>query len=107
MIEKLMNQSLEDKIDSDLAKEVLMVISYWDSKMINQIPKNLYKRLTELASLSTNDFYINKNQSLINQELSEDCKDIISIIYFLYIAEENEKQELLDKWIYNIKQKDD
>ena len=106
MIEKLMNQSLEDRLDVDLAKETLITLSYLNPSILKQIPKNLYQKITSLAALSKKDYYVDIEKPLEEQEISEDCKDLISIIYYLYVADDDEKRNLWNQWIQNEKKDD-
>ena len=38
---------------------------------------------------------LDSNKKLRDQNISEECKDLISLIYYNYIADENEKKEIL------------
>lgn len=95
---------LEKNINADTAKELLTIISYCDNEFIDSIPDYVLQNLNNLASTSTKDFYIDKNKSLIEQNISEDCKDLLSIIYFTYMTDLSSKNEILNIWIQNEKQ---
>lgn len=92
---------IEEKLNNDLAKEILTVISYCDNSFLNNIPSNIIKNLTNLAADSTKEYYIEKEKDLTEQNISEECKDFIAIMYFMYISDSKEKELLLEKWFKN------
>ena len=78
---------------SDISKETLTFLAFFDNKMIEKIPAHIITKLCEEAADSKLDFYIDVNKS----------KDLISLIYYDYIAEEDEKKEILNQWNLNEK----
>ena len=44
---------------------------------------------------------IDKNKSLKDQKILSETKDLISILYYQYIATEEEKKELIKIWKHN------
>ena len=46
---------------------------------------------------------IDKNKKLNEQNILKETKDIISILYYEYIADSEEKQEILEIWKENEK----
>lgn len=88
---------------SDISKETLTFLAFFDSKMIEKIPTHIITRLCEEAADSKLDFYIDINKSFEDQKISEKSKDLISLIYYNYIAEEDEKEEILNQWHLNEK----
>lgn len=92
--------NLEEKLNSDLAKEILAVFPFLDDAIIANIPDELMANLTELAADSTENYYIEENKELINQPLSSECKDFLSLIYFQFAAKQ-EKLQLIDNWKNN------
>ena len=92
---------MEEKLNSDLAKELLVVISYCEEDFLNNIPEYVLKKLSDFASDSQIDYYIDKNKSLSEQNISEECKNLLALIYFTYILDSNEKNEMLDIWFKN------
>ena len=71
--------------DSDVCKETLSVLAYFDTNLIKKIPNHVLKKLGELAADSNTEFYINLEKNLNEQNISEKCKDLISLIYYNYI----------------------
>lgn len=89
---------------SDISKETLTFLAFFDNKMIEKIPVHVITKLCEEAADSKLDFYIDVNKSFKEQKISEKSKDLISLIYYDYIAEEDEKREILKQW--NLNEKD-
>ncbi|MEI3355754.1 MAG: hypothetical protein V8R81_01485 [Clostridia bacterium] len=87
----------------DISKETLTFLSFFDSKMIEKIPGSVIKKLCEEAAESKQDFYIDVNENFANQKISEKSKDLIALIYYDYIADEDEKKEILNQWNINEK----
>ena len=88
---------------SDISKETLTFLAFFDNKMIENIPVHIITKLCEEAADSKLDFYIDVNKSFEEQKISEKSKDLISLIYYEYIAEEDEKKEILKQWNLNEK----
>lgn len=88
---------------SDISKETLTFLSFFDKKMIENIPTKLISKLCEEAADSNMNFYIDVNKSFEEQKISEKSKDLISLIYYDYIAEKDEKKEILKQWNLNEK----
>ena len=86
---------------SDISKETLTFLAFFENDMIEKIPAKVITRLCEEAADSDLDFYINPNKSFNEQQISEKSKDLISLIYYDYIAEEDEKEEILKQWNLN------
>lgn len=88
---------------SDISKEALTFLAFFDNKMLEKIPTHVITKLCEEAADSKMNFYIDINKKFEEQQISEKGKDLISLIYYSYIAEENEKKEILDQWNLNEK----
>lgn len=94
--------------DYDVLKETLYVLSYFDNSFLEKIPDSFLNALKELALKSNKEVDIDVSKSLKEQSISDDCKDLISLIYYNYIASQDEKKELMNIWKSNenIYQKD-
>lgn len=90
------------KVD-DVAKETLNILEYFDSNFVSKIPNNFLENLKLIAETSQIVVNIDKQKTLEDQEISEDCKDLISLIYYNYVADEKEKEEILKCWVENEK----
>ena len=86
---------------NDVYKEVLAVLSCCNSDVIEKIPSKVFKKLTELAADSDKNYYIDSQKSLAEQDISEECKDLLSIIYYTYMSDKDEKMKLLRAWNTN------
>lgn len=89
---------------SDISKEVLTYLAFFDSSMIKKIPDYIIEKLCEEAADSKKDFYIETDKKFEEQKISEKSKDLIALIYYDYIAEEKEKGEILEQWNLNEKE---
>ena len=88
-------------LDSDLAKEVLTIILYSENNIQSKIPADFMKKLTSKASKSTLEIHLDKNKSLDKQNLSNDALDTFALIYYLYVAQNEERNEIFSHWVMN------
>lgn len=86
---------------NDVAKETVMVLKYFEEKFTSKIPSKFILLLNRLAQESNIDVYIDKGKKLNEQNISEECKDLISLMYYSYIADETEKEEIGKIWRQN------
>lgn len=92
-------EKMQDK--KDMYKEVLVALSYFGDELIRKIPDKVFNKLKELAADSDIDVYIDTNKDLACQDISEQSKDMISLIYYICIADEKEKGEIFNLWKIN------
>lgn len=85
-------------------KEVFMVLAYFDEEMIKKIPDTMLNKIKECAAESKKEVFIDFSKDINDQNISEDAKDFISILYYNYIANENEKKEIENAWKENEKE---
>lgn len=85
----------------DIAKETIDILKYFDNDFISKIPENFMKKLQEISKASSLKVEIDASKKLEEQNVSEDCKNFISWIYYSYCADENEKKEIQEKWKIN------
>lgn len=88
---------------NDVCKEFLTILAFCDTDIIKKIPSKILKRINELAADSELKCYIDRKKDLIDQDISEKSKDLIALLYYSYIATENEKNELSKIWNDNEK----
>lgn len=86
---------------NDVAKETLDVLKHFNNEFVSKIPRNVIKQLEELATDSDEKAIIDKSKKLNEQAISEECKSLISMIYYNYFANEEEKKEILNIWNEN------
>ncbi len=85
----------------DVAKEIIELLKYLDSKFTSKIPEDVISKFKELATNSSLEVKIDIDKKLASQQISNEAKDIISILYYKYIATEEEKKELINIWKSN------
>ena len=90
-----------EKVSNDVAKELLTVISVYDKELLDNLPNELLQSLSDKAADSYKEFYLKENVLLKDQDLSEECKDLLAILYYNYQSDESEKDELVSKWLEN------
>ena len=86
---------------NDVAEETLEVLRYFDNEFVSKIPRNVIKKLEELAIDSDEKVIIDKSKKLNEQAISEECKGLISLIYYNYFTNDEEKKEILNIWNEN------
>lgn len=89
---------------ANVAKETIDVLSYFEASVLTKIPGNFMQSLKEMVSLSTISVNVDRTKDLEEQKISEDCKDMIALIYYSYIANDEEKEEISQKWRENEQQ---
>lgn len=86
---------------NDIAKETVEVLKFTDVDFKSRISEKLLNLLEELSHQSTKEVKIDLNKKLNEQNISEECKDLLSLLYLNYYASENEKEEILKIWKEN------
>lgn len=87
-------------LDCDLAKEIVSILPYLDCNYTSKISDDLFSTLIKLAADSQKDFYIKKDMDLKEQELSEECKNFISLLYFQGL-DKISQDDLVKQWLMN------
>ena len=86
---------------ANVFKETLEVLNHFDSEFLSKIPNEFLNAMKEFASKSTITVNIDTSKNLIEQDISEECKEMISLIFYSYIATKEEKEELTELWNVN------
>ncbi len=86
---------------NDICKEVLVILAFFENDVIKKIPNKILIELNNLAAESQIECYIDQEKDLLNQNISERSKDLIALLYYSYIANESEKNKILQKWETN------
>lgn len=94
-IKKKMNNELTKY---DICKEIFMVLSHFDNELLKKIPDRLFNMLIELSSKSQKDIYFDMKKPLKDQQVSDEAKDFISLIYYDYLSNCEEKKEIFNAW---------
>lgn len=87
----------------DVYKEALTFIAYFNKELLEKLPQDMFEKLTNLAAESNAEFYVDVTKTLAEQKISDECKDLISLIYYNCVADEEEKSEILRIWNINDK----
>ena len=95
-----MNQTIDK---NDIYKEVFMVLSNFNDDVIKKIPNSLFDKIIKLSADSKVEVNIDVNKNIEEQNISEESKNMLSLIYYKYIANNNEKKELIKLWEFNDK----
>ena len=85
----------------DAALETLEILKYFNNEFTSKISGSFLTLLKELAKKSKLEVKIDINKKLIDQNISEETKDIISLIYYYYFADDNEKNRVIKLWKEN------
>lgn len=86
--------------DSNLAKEILMLLPYIDNNYLKVLSWNFINNLKDLAALSTKEFYFDDKNTLKEMDISEECKDFLGLLYYNECNNE-EKKQLITVWNLN------
>lgn len=86
---------------NDVAKEVFCVLYYFDNELIKKIPVKFLTYIKELATASNKEVNIDIQKELDEQNISEESKDLIALIYYSYIANKEEKEKIVQLWNEN------
>lgn len=95
--------NIEKQISSDVAKETFTVLSFYNKELLDDIPDSLLRFLIDLAADSNKDYYIDKNKELSDQNLSDECKDLLATIYYIYNLDEVKRNIMMETLIKNNK----
>ena len=86
---------------NDIANEVVSVLNYMEQDLVKKIPIKFLDFLKNLAKDTNKKINIDLNKSLLEQNISEESKDLIGLIYYNYLVDENEKKQILKIWSNN------
>ena len=86
-----MNPSI---LDSNVAKEVLMIILNCNKDIADKIPDHVIRNLTDMAADSSLEVHLEQN-------LSNESLDMFALLYYTFVAETKEKEEIYSKWSSN------
>ena len=85
----------------DVANEVVTVLNYTDSKLLENLPKEILKYLQITAEQSDKSFTIEPEKKLNEQNLSEESKNLIALLFGLYMANEKDREYIKNCWDEN------
>ena len=82
----------------DVANEVVTIFDYTDSKLLENLPKEILKYLKITAKQSDKKFNLEPGKSLSEQNLSEESKNLMALLFGLYMADERDKEYIKKCW---------
>ena len=88
-----------DKITiNDIAKETLIVLDNFEQDVILKIPQEFIIKLNNLAVTSKKQFKLDNDKVLLEQNISQETKNLMAYIYYTFIANSKEQEELIQLW---------
>lgn len=88
---------------SDVAKETLYILEYFNPEFVAKIPLSFKNNLKEIAKSSNMTVKIERSKKLKEQPVLEETKELIALIYYSYVATEEQKMKLTEIWCENEK----
>ena len=88
---------------SNVAKETLYILEYFNPEFVAKIPLNFKNDLKDIAKNSNMTIRIEENRKLKEQPILEETKELIALIYYSYVATEEQKKKLTEIWSENEK----
>ena len=86
---------------NNVAKQVSVILKYVEPELLKRVPSNIIEYLRKLGTESDIEFELEIGKKLSQQNILEESKDLIALIFYLYIADENEKKEIMNSWTSN------
>ena len=87
---------MQEKIFSNVASELQEIFKYLDASILEKIPDDLKKHIAETQNHDYS-FKLDKNKELIEQDILQETKQILSTIFLKYCCTEAEKEEILQR----------
>ena len=73
----------------DTAYETLYILNHCDKEFISKIPIKILNNLKEIAKDSSKKINLLPNKKLKDQNISDETKELISVIYINYIEDKD------------------
>ena len=87
---------MKDKIFADVAAELYEIFNYLDYSILEKIPNELKEHIYNIKN-NNYTFKLDKSKALIEQNLLQETKQILSVIFLKYCCTQNEVDEILEK----------
>lgn len=92
----------DEKEFVSIACETLCILEHCDKSFVNRIPDKILNILKNIESnSSTKNIKVHKNKKIDEQDISEDTKNFIALLYYNYVANVEERKDILNIWIKN------
>ena len=82
--------------------EIWEIIKYLNYKTVIKIPSDILKTIRENKNENWN-FKYNPKKSIEDQKIMEETKDYLSILFYKYCCNQNEKKDVFKHWVNNKK----
>jgi len=82
----------------EVFKEVYSVLSLTDNELVSKIPDRIFQSIVEYASKSDAQPYIDMDKEINEQKISDEAKSILSILWYEYMCDNEEKQDIAKMW---------
>lgn len=80
---------------SNVLTETSEVLKYFDKSILEKIPQKLRDKIQENKNCAYH-FQYDKSKTLVEQEIMQETKDLISAIYLMYCCDGEERQQLMN-----------
>jgi hypothetical protein len=85
----------------DVFKEVYAVLSLTENEFVEKIPDSIFQSIISYASKSDIEPHLDVNKELAEQDISDESKSILSILWYEYVCKGEEKTNIAKKWLKN------
>lgn len=72
----------------DVFKEVFTALSFSDKEVLNKIPDEILRKIMNYASGSDLEPNLDLDKPLIDQNISDESKSILAVLWQIYMVEE-------------------
>ncbi|MBR5227408.1 MAG: hypothetical protein IKV94_02080 [Clostridia bacterium] len=96
---------MQDENMANVASELYEIFKYLDEDILKKIPEDLKKQI-DIRRNPNYRFNLDKNKDLKYQNIMEETKQVLSVMYLRYCCTEEEVEEILDKH-YMIKREEE
>lgn len=86
----------------NIFSEITEIFRYIDFETLNKIPRDIKQKIYNNAN-PKHDFRYDVNKAIKEQDIMEDTKDLIAIIFLRFCCNEEEKAMLLNECVENEK----
>ena len=87
---------MKDNIFPDVATELDEIFKYIDEEILIKIPSDIKEHIKNTKNVNYN-FKLDKNKELLDQDLLQETKQILSVLFLKYCCSETEVDEILQK----------
>lgn len=93
-----------EEINAIAAAEAIAVLNHTDISLLSKVPYSIVQALETKAAECTEEVKLDLTLSLNEQQISEDAKVILTILYKDFLCSEEEEQKLNERILENEKE---